>query len=102
MSHRFDAMQQALEPIKGLVKVERYEMINPQVYRAGDAVILTYHLVSCGRSLAGDATAVRWNSTAVLCANRPAMGHRPQPLGVHEVGAQRSRWAIKNSPHRSE
>ena len=61
----FDAMQQALEPIKGLVKVDRYEMIDPQVYRAGDAAILTYNLVSYGRSPAGDAMAVRWNSTAV-------------------------------------
>jgi ketosteroid isomerase-like protein len=61
----FDAMQQALEPIKGLVKVDRYEMIDPQVHRAGDAAILTYNLVSYGRSPAGNAMAVRWNSTAV-------------------------------------
>ena len=61
----FDAMQQALEPIKGLVKLDRYEMIDPQVYRAGDAAILTYNLVSYGRTPAGDAMAVRWNSTAV-------------------------------------
>jgi len=61
----FDAMQQALEPIKGLVKVDRYEMIDPQVYRAGDAAILTYNLVSYGRSPGGVAMAVRWNSTAV-------------------------------------
>ena len=61
----FEAMQQALEPIKGLVKIDRYEMIDPQVYRAGDAAILTYNLVSYGRSPAGDALAVRWNSTAV-------------------------------------
>jgi len=60
-----DAMRQALEPIKGLVKVERYEMIGPQVYRAGDAAILTYNLVSYGRSPSGEAMAVRWNSTAV-------------------------------------
>ena len=60
-----DAMQQALEPIKGLVKLDRYEMIDPRVYRAGDAAILTYNLVSYGRSPAGDAMAVRWNSTAV-------------------------------------
>ena len=61
----FDAMKQALEPIRGLVKIDRYEMIAPQVYRAGDAAILTYNLVSYGRSPAGDAMAVRWNSTAV-------------------------------------
>lgn len=60
-----DAMQQAFEPIKGLVKVDRYEMIDPQVHRAGDAAILTYNLVSYGRSPAGEAMAVRWNSTAV-------------------------------------
>ena len=60
-----DAMRQLLEPIKGLVKVDRYEMIDPQVYRAGDAAILTYNLVSYGRSPAGDAMAVRWNSTEV-------------------------------------
>jgi ketosteroid isomerase-like protein len=46
----FDAMKQALEPIKGLVKIDQHEMIAPQVYRAGDAAILTYNLVSYGRS----------------------------------------------------
>ena len=61
----FDAMKQALEPIKGLVKIDRYEMIGPQVYRAGDAAILTYNLVSYGRSPGGEAMVVRWNSTAV-------------------------------------
>jgi ketosteroid isomerase-like protein len=60
-----DAMKQALEPIKGLVKVDHYEMIAPQVYPAGNAAILTYNLVSYGRSPAGEAMVVRWNSTAV-------------------------------------
>ena len=61
----FEAMKQALEPIKGLVKIDHYEMIDPQVYRAGDAAILTYNLVSHGRSPGGEAMAVRWNSTGV-------------------------------------
>ena len=61
----FEAMKQALEPIKGLVKVDRYEMIDPQVYRAGDTAVLTYNLVSHGRNPSGEATVVRWNSTAV-------------------------------------
>ena len=60
----FEAMKQALEPIKGLVKIDRYEMIDPQVYLAGDAAILTYNLVSYGRTPAGEAMVVRWNSTA--------------------------------------
>jgi ketosteroid isomerase-like protein len=61
----FEAMKQALEPIKGLVKVDRYEMVDPQVYRAGDAAVLTYNLVSHGRSPSGEAMVVHWNSTAV-------------------------------------
>lgn len=60
-----DAMKQALGPIKGLVKVDRYEMIDPQIHWAGDVAILTYNLVSHGRSPAGEAMVVRWNSTAV-------------------------------------
>jgi ketosteroid isomerase-like protein len=60
-----EAMKQALEPIKGLVNVDRYEMIDPHVYRAGDTAILTYNLVSHGRSPNGEVTVVRWNSTAV-------------------------------------
>ena len=60
-----DAMKQALEPIKGLVKIDRYEMVEPQVYPAVNAAILTYNLVSYGRSPAGEAMVVRWNSTAV-------------------------------------
>jgi ketosteroid isomerase-like protein len=61
----FDAMKQALEPIKGLVKIDRYEMIAPQVARVGDAAILTYNLLSHGRSHGGEPIVVRWNSTAV-------------------------------------
>ena len=61
----FEAMTQALEPIKGLVRVERYEMIDPKVHPAGDAAILTYNLVSHGRSPSGEAMLVKWNSTAV-------------------------------------
>jgi ketosteroid isomerase-like protein len=60
-----EAMKQALEPIRGLVKIDRYEMIAPQVYRAGDVAILTYNLVSHGRSPDGKATMTRWNTTEV-------------------------------------
>jgi ketosteroid isomerase-like protein len=59
------AMRLALEPIKGLVKIDRYEMIAPRVDRAGDVAILTYNLVSHGRGPDGKATTVRWNSTVV-------------------------------------
>src|SRR4029450_6376228 len=33
-----------------------------------------------------------------LCADRPAMENRPQPLVVHEAGAQGSGWAMKIHP----
>ena len=60
-----DAMKQLLEPIRGRVKVDHYEMIAPHVYRAGDAAVLTYNLVSQGRRPDGEAATTRWNSTAV-------------------------------------
>ena len=60
------AMRQLLEPIKGLVNVDRYEMVAPHVHRAGDVAILTYSLVSHGQRPEGGGTVVtRWNSTAV-------------------------------------
>ena len=60
-----DALRQALGPIKGLVKIDRYEMLAPHVYRSGDVAILTYNLVSYGRAPDGKALIARWNSTAV-------------------------------------
>jgi ketosteroid isomerase-like protein len=59
------AMRKLLEPIKGRIKVDRYEMIAPHVDRAGEAAILTYNLVSHGRLGDGAPVITRWNSTAV-------------------------------------
>src|SRR5262245_18780154 len=60
-----DAMRQALEPIKGLVKIDRYEMIAPRVDRIGDVAVLTYMLASHSRRPDGATVVTRWNSTAV-------------------------------------
>lgn len=60
-----DAMRKMYEPIKGLIKVDRYEMIAPHVYRAGDMAVLTYNLISHGRAGNGPPRITRWNSTAV-------------------------------------
>ena len=60
-----DTMRQLLEPIKGLVKVDRYEMIEPRVTSVGDFAVLTYNLVSQGRRPDGGAVVVRWNSSVV-------------------------------------
>jgi ketosteroid isomerase-like protein len=59
------AMTQLLEPIRGKVKSDGYEMIAPKVHRAGTMAVLTYNLVSRGRGPDGKPMAVRWNSTAV-------------------------------------
>jgi ketosteroid isomerase-like protein len=60
-----EAMKQILEPIRGLVKISRYEMIAPQVYRSGDVAVLSYNLVSYGVAPDGKPTTTRWNSTTV-------------------------------------
>jgi ketosteroid isomerase-like protein len=57
------AMTQLLEPIRGRVKTDRYEMIAPHVYRNGDVAVLTYNLVSHGRGPDGAAVVARWNVT---------------------------------------
>jgi ketosteroid isomerase-like protein len=58
-----EAMKQILEPIRGLVKISRYEMIAPQVYRSGDLAVLSYNLVSHGTGPDGKPTTTRWNSS---------------------------------------
>jgi ketosteroid isomerase-like protein len=59
------AMTALLEPIRGTFKADSYEMIAPNVHRAGTMAVLTYNLVSRGRGPDGKAVVARWNSTAV-------------------------------------
>jgi ketosteroid isomerase-like protein len=59
------AMEQLYGPIKGMVKVDSYEMLNPRVQRHGDVALLTFNLASHGRTPKGDPFVVRWNSTEV-------------------------------------
>jgi len=58
-------MKQILEPIRGMVKVSRYEIISPDVYRSGDVAVLTYNLVSHGVGPDGKPITTRWNSSTV-------------------------------------
>jgi hypothetical protein len=58
-------MQQLYGTIAGKVKVSSYEMINPRVRRNGDVALLTFNLVSHGRTPQGDSMVVRWNSSEV-------------------------------------
>jgi ketosteroid isomerase-like protein len=58
-----EAMRAFLAPITGKVKVDRYEMIGPKVQRHGEVAVLTFNLVSHGRSPEGVARTMAWNST---------------------------------------
>jgi len=60
------AMRARYAPIKGMVKVSSYDMIDPKVQGQGDVRVLSYNLVSHGTAPAGDsAITVRWNSSTV-------------------------------------
>jgi ketosteroid isomerase-like protein len=59
------ALTALLEPIRGKIKGDGYDMIAPQVYRAGTTAVLTYNLVSRGRGPDGKPVVARWNVTTV-------------------------------------
>ena len=61
-----DALKQMLKPITGKVKVDRFDMIKPNVQREGNTAILTFNLVShvTPPGVIPEITA-RWNSTEV-------------------------------------
>jgi ketosteroid isomerase-like protein len=59
-----DQMKKMLEPIAGMVRISRYEMIKPRVQRHGNVAILSFQLNSYTMR-DGQPLTVRWNSTAV-------------------------------------
>lgn len=60
------AMRNLLMPITGKIKVNRYDMIGPNVQHRGDVAILTFNLVSYAVPPQGtQEVPVRWNSTEV-------------------------------------
>ena len=56
-----EALSEYYESIRGLVSVERYELLNPLVQLIGEAAVLTFNYVSYG----GSEDAYRWNCTEV-------------------------------------
>jgi uncharacterized protein (TIGR02246 family) len=58
-----EAMTAYLAPIKGVVKLDRYEMIAPRVYHGGNVAILSYNLVTHGTAPDGKPLVRRWNTT---------------------------------------
>ena len=61
------AMTVLLAPIRGKVKIHRWEMLNPKVQHHGDVAVLTYQIVNYERLQDGtERPTTRWNSTAVF------------------------------------
>ena len=60
-----EAMRALFAPIKGLVKLSRYEIENPDVYRRGEIAVLSFNLVTHGQRPDGQAMILRWNTTEV-------------------------------------
>lgn len=59
-----DAMTALLAPLKGQIKLDRYEIISPSVFHSGDVAVLSFNLVTHGRFADGPPTTTRWNTTA--------------------------------------
>jgi uncharacterized protein (TIGR02246 family) len=61
-----DAMTAYLVPITGQVKIDRYEMLHPDVKRHGDVAILTYNVVNYAKQPDGsEKPRDRWNITEI-------------------------------------
>lgn len=59
-------MTEMLTPLKGKIKIDRYEMIRPKVQRHGDVAVLSYNLVNYRKLPDGTERATtRWNNTEV-------------------------------------
>lgn len=56
------ALTEYYETIRGKVRAERFELINPHVQVVGAAAVLTFNFVSYG----GNENAYRWNCTEVF------------------------------------
>jgi ketosteroid isomerase-like protein len=57
-------MEALLVPIVGMVRVDRYDMVDPTVQEVGNAALLTFNLVSYQTDSDGIERAVaRWNAS---------------------------------------
>lgn len=60
-------MTALLTPVRGKIRIDRYEMLNTKVQRHGDVAVLTYNIVNYRRQPDGtEVPTTRWNSTAVF------------------------------------
>jgi hypothetical protein len=57
----FRALTEYYEALRGKIRAERFELLNPLVQQVGPAAVLTFNFVSWG----GDREEHRWNCTEV-------------------------------------
>ena len=61
------AMTAYLTPLRGKIRIDRFEMVNTKVQRHGDIAVLTYNVVNYQRQPDGtERPTTRWNSTEVF------------------------------------
>ena len=56
-----EALSGYYEGIRGKIRADRFELLNPKVQRIGEAAVLTFNFVSYG----GNENELRWNCTEV-------------------------------------
>lgn len=63
-----DALRRHMAPFAGLIRIERVEIVNPQVLHCGgDLAVLTFNLIDHGARIGdGPKTTSRWNATEVF------------------------------------
>lgn len=64
IERRIDGLEQLTryyEGVRGKIRIERQEILNPKVQRVGDLAVLTFNYVSYG----GNENGLRWNCTEV-------------------------------------
>ena len=60
-----EALKKLIGPLEGQIKIDRYEMINPNVQIHGNTAVLTFNLIDFAPTTEGTPTKTQWNSTEV-------------------------------------
>jgi hypothetical protein len=82
-------MKQAMEQARASITDLRYDLIDPKVQQYGDAALLTYNLTNYGKLSGGPESVLsRWNCSQMYARAGGTFEARPQPLVVHQIGAE--------------
>ncbi|MFH1943284.1 MAG: DUF4440 domain-containing protein [bacterium] len=60
-----EALKKLIESLEGKIKIDRYEMINPNVQIHGNTAVLTFNLIDFAPETESTPTKTQWNSTEV-------------------------------------